>query len=439
MSIKKRDEIFSYKSPAVKKVLKIENQIYVGTEKGIHIFEDLEISHVSLDSILDKSAINDIIFDGQYTWIASTSGLWKINGIKSDSPNIDQLSKFNSVAIVDSKDGIYLATENNGMFKVENTTNTLKKINSINKSNAISLSKDESNLLVASKNAGVLTVNLETTFTAKSLSALNKMSINSIFIDEQSNQWIGSSNGLFKLSKSSFKHYLANQTITAVHPKNDTLFVATADGGLVFIDSIGVNRVPDFHHNIYALNSNHQGQLFTGTDDGILVLDSLKVVDTLSFVKDIQKIILKDSVFWVTSTTQGISKFQYDFKANEIKDSIQFKKSDGLYDLSINDAQLDSLNRLWYISSKGFLGYIINDVVYHLGRKLPNNATIGSLVIHKNRIYLATHGEGIWWANLSDNPRFKLLRGKKRLPSNNVYQLGFDAQRSEERRVGKEC
>ncbi|MFK5880227.1 MAG: histidine kinase [Flavobacteriaceae bacterium] len=428
LSIKKGKEIFSYKSPSVKKALKIKNQIYVGTEKGIRIFENLEISHISLDSVLDVSAINDIIFDGQNTWIASTSGLWKISGIESDSPNIDHLSKFNSIAIVDSKENIYLATENNGIFKVKKTTNILKKINSINKSNTISLSKDEDNLFVASKKAGVLTVNLETTFTAKSLPVLNKLSINSIFIDEQSNQWIGSSNGLYKVSKSSFKHFLKNQTITAVHPKNDTIFVATADGGLIFIDSIGVNRIPDFHHNIYALNSNQQGQLFAGADDGILVLDSLKVVDTLSFVKDIQKIILKDSVFWVTSTTQGISKFQYDFKTREIKDSIQFKKSDGLYDLSIYDAQLDSLNRLWYISSKGFLGFIINDVVHHLGQKLPNNATIGSLVIHQNHIYLATHGEGIWWANLSDNPRFKLLRGKKKLPSNNVYQLGFDSQ-----------
>ncbi len=428
LSIKKGKEIFSYKSPAIKKVVKIKNQIYIASEKGIHIFENLAVSHISLDSILDVSSINDIIFDGQNTWIASAIGLWKIKNIESDSPNIVQLSKYNSLTIVGFKDGIYLATESNGIFKIEKETNTLKKIISINKSSTITLSKDKRQLFIASKNAGIKTLNLETSSVVKSLPELNKISVNSVFIDGQSNQWIGSSNGLYRLSKSSFKHYLKTQTITSVHPKKDTIFIATADGSLFFIDSAGVTKTPDFHHNIYALKSNSKGQLFAGTDDGILVLDSLKVTDTITFVRDIQKIILKDSVFWVASTTKGISKFKYDFKSKKIRDSIQFNKTDGLYDLSINDAQLDSLNRLWYISSKGFLGFIKDDVVHHLGNKLTNNATIGSLVIHNNSIYLATHGEGIWWSKLSEKPRFKLLRGKNRLPSKNIYQLGFDTQ-----------
>lgn len=428
LSLKSGNEIFSYKSPAIKKAIKIKDQIYLGTEKGIHTFKDLEISHVSLDSVLDVSVINDIIFDGQDTWIASNKGLWKIKAIEKDSPKINQLNKFNCIAIIASEKRIYLATEKDGIYAIDSSTNALKKVSNITNSIAITLSKDKEHLFVVTKNKGVITINLKTSYTSKSLPVLNKLNANSIFIDEQSNQWIASSNGLYKLSKSSFKHYIKNQTITAVLPKSDITFVATADGGLIFIDSTGVNRIPDFHHNIYALYSNQQGQLFAGTDDGILVLDSLKVADTISFVKDIQKIILKDSVFWVASTTQGVSKFQYDFKTKGLYDSINFKKSDGLYDLSIYDAQLDSSDRFWYISNNGFLGFIKDDVVHHLGRKLPNNATIGSLVVHESKIYLATHGDGIWWANLSDNPRFKLLRGKKRLPSNNVYQLGFDAQ-----------
>lgn len=428
LSIKEADEMFSYKSSGVSKIILVGNQVYLGTNSGLRYFENLGIKLKSINNNIDSRPINDFLFDGKSLWIANDFGLWRIDDFENNTPKVLQLNEFNIIGLADCNSDIYFATKNEGVFKIDKATHQIKKNSSIKNATSITLSKDKNLLYIASNAEGITTINLKTNSVTKSLDELNNININSIFIDQQSNQWVASSTGLYKLSKSSFRHYLANQTITAVHSKKDTVFIATADGSLFFTDSIGVTKTPEFHHNIYALQSKKQGQLFAGTDDGILVLDSLKVIDTIPFVKDVQKVILKDSVFWVTSTTQGISKFQYDFKSRKITDSIQFKKSDGLYELSINDAQLDSLNRLWYISSKGYLGFIKDDVVHHLGNKLSNNATIGSLVIHKNHIYLGTHGEGIWWSTLSEKPEFKLLRGKKGLPNKNVYQLGFDSQ-----------
>ncbi|MDC9722591.1 MAG: histidine kinase [Urechidicola sp.] len=430
LSIKDGDEIFSYKSPEINKIIQVGSQVCLATNEGLQYFNNLEISLKPIDTNLDKSQINDLFFDGQTLWLASEIGLYGIRNIGSDSTITKKWNDFNIVAFAtDINKNLYFATKPNGVFEFNKTTGEEKKIAITKNINSMYVDSNINHLVLSTNNTEFFSVDLDLGMVkTNNISELSKLNIHKIILDTVSNQWIGSSKGLYKLSKSSFKHYLKNQTITAVHIKRDTTFVATADGGLIFIDSVGVNRIPDFHHNIYALSSNQQGQLFAGADDGILVLDSLKVVDTISFAKDIQKIILKDSVLWVTSTTQGISKFQYDFKTKELKGSIQFKKSDGLYDLSIYDAQLDDSGKFWYISNNGFLGFVKDDVVHHLGRKLPNNATIGSLVIHENKIYLATHGEGIWWANLSDNPRFKLLRGNKRLPSNNVYQLGFDAQ-----------
>lgn len=429
LSIKYKDEIYSYKSPTVNKSILVGNQVYLATNEGLRGFKNLEISLKAIDSILDKSQINDLFFDGQTLWVASEIGLYEISNIESDSPLAKKMNDYNIVAFaLDKSKNLYFATKSNGVFEFLKTTGEEKKIAITKNINSMYVDNNINHLVLSTNNTEFFSVDLNIgKVKTNNISELSKLNIHKIVLDTASNQWIASSNGLYKLSKSSFKHYLKSQTITAVHPKVDTVFATTADGSLIYIDSMGVNKVPDFHQNIYALNSNLQGQLFAGTDDGILVLDSLKVVDTLTFVKDIQKIILKDSVFWVASTTQGISKFSYDFDSKKIIDSIMFSITDGLYDLSINDAQLDSLNRLWYISSKGFLGFIKGDVVHHLGRKLINNATIGTLLIHDNIIYLGTHGEGIWWSKLTETPRFKLLRGSKKLRSKNVNQLGFDA------------
>ena len=430
LSIKDGEELFSYKSPEINKLIAVGTQVFLATNDGLRYFESLEISLKLLDSVLDNSQINDLFYDEQSLWLASEIGLFEIKNIDSNSPVTKKWNDFNIVTLVaDKKNNLYFATKINGVFEFDKTAGEEKKIAAVKNINSLYVDSITNQLIVSTNKVGILTINLKTGHVKTAhISELHKLNIYKTVLDSESNQWIASSNGLYKLSKSSFKQYLKSQTITAIHPKRDSVFIATADGSLFYLDSLGTNKIPDFYQNIYALNSNLDGQIFAGTDDGILVLDSLKVADTIRYVKDVQKIILKDSVFWIASTTQGVGKFRYDFESKKITDTIRFKTSDGLYDLSINDMQLDNENRLWYISNKGFLGFIKEDVVHHLGRKLANNATIGSIVTHNNTIFLGTHGEGIWWSKLSEKPRFKLLRGKKRLPNKNVYQLGFDSQ-----------
>jgi len=96
--------------------------------------------------------------------------------------------------------------------------------------------------------------------------------------------------------------------------------------------------------------------------------------------------------------------------------------------LSINDIDLDDYGRVWYVTSRGLLGFIKDGIVHYLGKKIATNTTIGTLVIHNGYLYLATHGDGIWVAKVSDNPLFKLLKDNDKLNSKYIYQLGFDLQ-----------
>ncbi len=430
LSIKDNDEIFSYSDSEIHTIIKVDSTIYLATNNGVKTFKNIEINQKSINQEIDNAIINDILFDGKTFWIASNKGFWKIEGLNTKNPKIEKIYNFEVISLLVSKNKIYVATKSNGVFEIKKNSNKFTKIYSIKNVNSMLFNELSDELWITTKNIGIQVVDIKKKRIVKkiSLETSNFRSPNSLKVinDFQSNKWVATSNGLYKLTSDGFKHYLLNNTINAVHVYKNSVLAAPASSGVIKIDSVSTIRISDLHQNVYALNSDNYGRVYAGTDDFILVLDSLKVVDTITFTKDIQKIIVKDTTVWVASTTQGINRFKYHFSLKEITDTIRFSKKDGLYDMSINDIQIDSLGRLWYVSNQGFLGFIKDDIVHHFGRKIGNNATIGSLVIYNNYIYLGTHGKGIWWSKLSDNIHFKQLKGRKKLHSSNIAQLIFD-------------
>lgn len=370
LSILDKQTFYNFESPQINKIISIDGVIYLATDKGIKTFKDTSIKHINIDSIIDSSVINDIVYNSKWFWITTDNGTYIVPKLET-KPQVIKIDDLNT--LVPNQDKNIIANKYEG------------------------LQED-----------------------------VEKLVMNKVIQDKNSNYWLATTNGLYRLTQNNFRHYFSTNTIAAIHATDKEIFVSTSNGGMVKKDSLGIHRIPNFHQIVYTINSNDEGQIFAGTDDGIFVLESLKVVDTITIVKDVQKVILKDSTIWVASLSGGITRFKYDYKKDSVSNIINFKKSDGIYDLEINDMQFDSQGRLWYISQRGYLGYIENDIVKHLGKKINSPATIGTLVIHDDKLFLGTHGKGIWWAKLSNRPRFKMLRGKKRLYSNNVYQLIFD-------------
>ncbi len=370
LSILDKQTFYNFDSSQINKVFSVDGAIYLATNEGIKIFEDTSIKHINIDSIIDSSVINDIVYNSKWFWIATNNGTYIVPKLETN-PQVIKIDDLNT--LVPNRDKKLIANK------------------------YIGLQKD-----------------------------VEQLEINKAIQDKSSNYWLATTKGLYKLTQNNFRHYYRTNTITAIHNSDNGIFVSTSDGGMIKMDSLGIHRIPNFHQIVYAINNNMDGQIFAGSDDGIFVLDSLKVVDTITVVKDVQRIMLKDSTIWVTALNNGITKFNYDFKNDSISNIIHFKKSDGIYDLDINDLQFDSQGRLWYISQRGYLGYIENDIVKHLGKKINYPATIGTLVVHDDKLFLGTHGKGIWWAKVSNRPKFRRLKGKKRLYSNNIYQLIFD-------------
>ena len=107
---------------------------------------------------------------------------------------------------------------------------------------------------------------------------------------------------------------------------------------------------------------------------------------------------------------------------------MHFDESEGIYDLNITDINVDRIGRLWYVSQKGFIGNIYKNVGKHLGKVLPIDAKVGTLIFHETKLFLGTQGNGVWWSEVNKELKFNKLKGVQNLYSDNVNQLLFDSK-----------
>ncbi|PHR69385.1 MAG: hypothetical protein COA67_10450 [Lutibacter sp.] len=254
---------------------------------------------------------------------------------------------------------------------------------------------------------------------------IKKSGVYKIIKDRQSTIWIATLDGLYKVVENNFEQFLRGNNISTTQNFENELLVGT-NSELFKVDNNG-NQQFLLNNTVQAIATNKSNQIFIGSDTSIFVLDSLKVVDTLDFKEKISKILIQDDTFWVATTTNGIFSFSYDIKTGSVFNSMHFDASEGIYDLNISDIQIDRIGRLWYVSEKGFLGYIDKNIVKHLGKVLNADAKIGTLIFHKTKLFLGTHGKGVWWSEVSEELKFRRLQGSENLYSENINQLLFDS------------
>jgi len=254
---------------------------------------------------------------------------------------------------------------------------------------------------------------------------IKKSTVNKIIKDKQSNTWIATSKGLYKLSESNFIQYLNEKSITATHSFGDNMLVGT-DTELLKIDDTGIHQLLK-NHSINTIVPNKRDQIFIGSNKNIFVMDSLKVVDTIIFGGKISKLLIQKNKIWVSTVSDGISSFSYDIITKSVFNLKHFDKSEGIYDLNIADMQVDRIGRLWYVSQKGFLGFIDKNIAKHLGKVLTTDIAIGTLIFHDTKLFLGTQGKGVWWSEVNKELKFKKLTGSKKLYSENINQLFFDS------------
>ena len=462
LTIKNKNIFANYKSPQINKIIHVKNNYVFGTNYGLYTLKNnIELVKIAINKQLDNSLINDILFINKWYYIATNNGFWKVN---SDFSEKIKLSDFDYKSVINYGDIIFVASYNKGIYVIDDNDqfqiiNDTKRINSIKIIN-------NAELWIATDNAGINIINVEN---YNFIQKINKKSglpiqhIRKIILDKQANIWLGTSGGLFKIFNNNFTHFdkksgLKGKGVYAAHQVDNKMIFSNADEGLFMIDSTlhQINQGKTFL-NVKArtIASDDFDDLFIGTDGkGVLILHNSKK-DSVSLHLDDNNLIIRDTIsvnyqftdtlnikkglssnwikkihvnnkIWLANYSSGITSFNYNPLEREVSNIKNFGLKEGVKDLFINDITTDKQGILWYATKNGHIGKIYKNKAYDLGNILEQNTSIRTLLFHKDYLFIATSGKGIWWSDLSTPIKFTQLKGEKELYSDNIYQLIFD-------------
>lgn len=431
LSIKENGIFINYSTSKINKIIIEKGVVYLAMADGLKLFDGLKITDIKLSKPFDKINVFDIAYKENYLWLATDKGLYKIDVGQKLNNNLKLFSKGNFISIQHYNNKIYAINYDKGISVFNSKGGQLKEIGSQQRISSLDIIDDV--FWVSTKSSEVLVLNNIDYGLIKRYNSVSgiKSNINKVLKDRQGNFWLATNGaGVYKLKEHNFKLLFEGNSISSSAITSNEIWFSS-NQYLTKIDSLGIHD-RSFGVNIVSIAKN-KNLTFAGTNHGLFILDVVHIIDTLNITRGLvsnilKKVIIKDNEIWITYKNKGISSFKYDLTTKSIFNVIDFGTSDGLYDLSINDIKFDTEGTIWYVSKKGFFGYIKNNIVKHLGRKLNVSFTINNLLIHNNKLFVGTEGDGIWMAELSDELKFKNLTFTNSLNSKTINQLLFDAE-----------
>lgn len=472
LSIKVKERISNFEGPQIEQFYSKGSSLYVATEKGVYRFSIAAgLKKITINPEIDNSAINEIHFKDSFFWLATNNGLWKLTELNNSASSISKLETNNFISLVFHEDTVFAATFNDGILVLDaNAPDTTILIREPLRINSMSL-QNKNELWVATDNEGITILNTENYAKIKKIDTRNGLSVphvRKVKKDKDSNIWIATSGGgFYKYFQNNFKHFdaasgLKGDRTYAVHKAKDGVWISSSEAGLTRIDSMGIHLVAQTKEfegiKIKTIASDAKGAIWAGSDGmGILfreikkvysvvtrVNDSLKVArDTVTILRVknhilnrdngfpddwIRKIIVKDDTIWAATYASGIVKFNYYSDSDSLVIRKIFGKRDGISDVFLMDMTTDAQGRIWYATKNRAIGFIASDTVTEFPSVLDGQTSIGTLIFHKNQLFIGTAGRGIWYSEANDSPTFQKLKGTKALSSENSYQLIFDDQ-----------
>jgi len=472
LSIKVNHKFHNYPCPSINKIVQLGGTTYYLTEKGIWQYAVGNIRPATTFSTFKNTPINDLYFDGQYYWVASRMGLWRI---KNFSQKPVSISREDFTAIISTDTLTFAASFVEGIFVFQDgePIDTLTNIKRIN-----SLTINDGALWIATDNKGVIIYDIATQQIKKQLNKKSGLKttlhIRKCLKDRQANIWVATSGGgLYKYAPTNFTHFtttsgLLGNRVYALAKQGNAVIASNSENGLMNMQATSIRKIEDFgflNSKVKTIATDSAGTIWAGTNGkGILIIkkeilrdtiyldslalasrsdslsmdsmqiitDTITVTDTLSKEMEglpsdwIRKIVLDSHSIWVATYSSGIAQLiQTDSLVYQVK---TYGIKQGIKDLYINDLVLDSLGRIWYSTRNGALGYIENNRVQHTSNILDKKVSIGSILLKDEQLFLGTIGEGIWWSAKKDPLIFYPLAGEKELFSDNIYQLIFDEE-----------
>lgn len=467
LSIYSKGKFKNHQSPKINKIISIDNQTILATEKGIFRYQNDSIHPVQSSTKINLSNITDIVKSNKLYLVSTLTGLWVLDSIENPK-NTEQLDTKHYTSLLEQKGITYASSYDDGLKIIRNgrITKTVSRVNRINQMTQI-----EDYLWLATDNSGVVVLTDQFVMD-QDIDQGNGLLVNQarkIFQDKQKNIWIGTSGGgLFKLTQNNFQHFDRNSGLKgnrtyAVHSKGEEVWISSSERGITKIDSLGIQQIYEDNGflNVKAktITSDDYDNVWVGTEGkGILIFrrkylendsiqegskfdrldknifpDYVLETDTLSTENGlpsnyIKKLIIENRSVWVATYSSGIVELIYGKVGLSFKVWKHYRSNEGIKDPFINDIELDPDGKLWYTTRNGNVGFIQNGKVRSYHRVLGKDISITTLEIKDNNIFIGTLGDGVYILN-KENPReIKKLNGSKELNSKNIYQLIFDLE-----------
>jgi ligand-binding sensor domain-containing protein/two-component sensor histidine kinase len=465
LSIYTKGKFTNFESPKVHKITKIDQQLYLTTDKGIYRYQKDTLVPVQTVTVIDLNIVTDIIKEQNNYLIATKKGLWVLDQLEQPK-SAKKLDVSDYTSFLKNGDRVFAATYDSGFKIIQNgkIVGVQEQAKSINKIHQL-----DQDFWLATDSEGIVV--LDARFRKKQqINQQNGLAINqirSVLKDLQENIWIATSGGgLYKLTQNNFQHFDSNSglrgnRIYAVHKKNDEIWISSSEKGVSKIDSLGITPIfadngfldikaktiaSDKYNNVWVgtegkgilifkrkpipLDSIQQDSKFDSLNKGlfpdyVLETDTITIDDglTSNFIK---KILIQDRSVWIATYTFGIIEMIYGKGGSTIKVWDYYGTKKGIRDLFITDLEEDEDGRIWYTTKSGNLGYIEKGQARSFYKILEKEITITTLEVKENNIYLGTLGDGVWIVNKESPREVKQLSGVKELNSQNIYQLIFD-------------
>ncbi|APZ47244.1 hypothetical protein BW723_13555 [Polaribacter reichenbachii] len=226
--IKNKSEEKTYTSKKVLKTLVHKNEVYVATIEGIYSLKNDNLTPVKINSSIDFSIINDIIYIDNSYFLSSSKGLIKLDKTLNLS-NIKLLNKTKTNSLEIFQNTIIAATAKNELLiiKQDSISEIIETISDIS-----SIKKLKNELWVTSKTNGIEVFSLPYfTFKQKinKYNSLQTNQINSVFKDNKGFKYIASDKGIYVIKNNQInpinRPLIQFENLQVNHKNQESLFV----------------------------------------------------------------------------------------------------------------------------------------------------------------------------------------------------------------------
>ena len=311
LSIIENGKSLFFESKKTLKTIHINNHIFVATVQGIYKLEKNYLQPLQINTKIDYSIINDIIYINDSFYIATNKGLWSIKNLINPKKS-HRIIKDNIVALTKFNNNIIASTLDNGVFIV-NEKSVKKNIKT--HTNITSTKKLKNEIWVTSKTDGIEIYALPSFSFKHKINKYNSLqtnNINMVYKDKQNTIWIASKNGLYSLTNIRVnnttkkpqiyfeKSFINHQNIDSILNTTNQLKLSPTENnisiGFKTVDLLQTNKINYRYklNNTFSTWSTNNNVQLANLNAGNYTLEvQSKVGEKLSNLKSISFIIAK--------------------------------------------------------------------------------------------------------------------------------------------------